>query len=122
MRYIIIMAIGVASVLTAPVASAAPRQVQVCEVGPGNRAVPCAETPSRAAAVQQQPAAPAPAPTPAPAFNRGDRISGFTVISHPERHNLTRYDRYVQRDGHVYAVDDAGAVIAMIGLAAVLLN
>lgn len=50
-------------------------------------------------------------------YGRGDRVDRYVIIERPERYGLTRYRRYVQNDGYVYAVDpQTNTVIALIGL------
>jgi len=54
---------------------------------------------------------------------KGDKLTRYVVIEQPHRHGLTRYNRYVQDDGYVYAVDpQTNDVLALIGLASRLLN
>tara|TARA_R100001143_G_scaffold1062_1_gene3056 strand:- start:1668 stop:2108 length:441 start_codon:yes stop_codon:yes gene_type:complete len=54
---------------------------------------------------------------------KGDKLTRYVVIEQPHRHGLTRYNRYVQDDGYVYAVDpQTDDVLALIGLASRLLN
>ncbi|APE43788.1 hypothetical protein BOO69_10465 [Sulfitobacter alexandrii] len=50
-------------------------------------------------------------------YGRGDRVVRYVIIDRPQRYGLTRYPRYVQNDGYVYAVDpQTNTVLALIGL------
>jgi hypothetical protein len=54
---------------------------------------------------------------------KGDRLTHYVVVERPHTHGLTRYDRYVQDNGYIYAVDPrTNDVLALIGLASRLLN
>ena len=54
---------------------------------------------------------------------KGDRLTHYVLVERPHTHGLTRYDRYVQNNGYIYAVDPrTNDVLALIGLASRLLN
>jgi hypothetical protein len=56
-------------------------------------------------------------------YDKGDRIIEYVIVERPQRYGLTRYDRYVQQDGYIYAVDPStNYVLALIGLASRFLN
>ncbi len=56
-------------------------------------------------------------------YDKGDRIIEYVIVERPHRYGLTQYNRYVQQDGYIYAVDPStNDVLALIGLASRLLN
>jgi hypothetical protein len=56
-------------------------------------------------------------------YAKGDKVVNYVIVDRPQRYGLTRYNRYVQQNGYVYAVDPrTNDVLALIGLASRLLN
>ncbi len=56
-------------------------------------------------------------------YAKGDKVVNYVVVEQPHRYGLKRYNRYVQNNGYVYAVDPrTNDVLALIGLASRLLN